>query len=138
MHDHVLRSRLKAVGISPTQQRLRIAAALLSRPRHVSADQLLAEINLHEEPAISKATIYNTLRLFQSKGLVREVIVNPQRVFYDSTTKPHHHFYNLDSGELTDISDKDLTVAGVPTPPAGTKMVEVEVVVRVRGQNNAQ
>ena len=33
------------------------------------------------------------------KGLLREIAVDPARLFYDSTTGPHHHFYNEDTGE---------------------------------------
>ena len=51
----------------------------------------------------SKATVYNTLGLFAKKGLVREVIVDPSKIFYDSNVSRHFHFFNTDTGMLTDI-----------------------------------
>ena len=62
----------------------------------------------------SKATVYNTLNLFLRKKLIREVIVDPSKVFYDPNPDPHHHFYNVDTGELTDIDARDIRVSGLP------------------------
>ncbi len=131
MNQETLSARLRRHGISPTRQRLRIAEALLAEPRHLSADQVLAEVN-REGPTVSKATVYNTLSLFTGHGLLREVIVDPNRVFYDSMTQPHHHFYNPRTGELIDIPAKELAVSGLPAPPPGTEPAEVEVIVRLR------
>src|ERR1700741_1870724 len=90
---------LRRHDINPTHQRLEIAHALFSRGEHVSADQVLAAVNdRHSET--SQATGYNTLRLFLEKRLIREVIADPSRVFYDPNTELHHHFYNVDTGEL--------------------------------------
>ena len=90
---------LRRHDINPTRQRIEIAHALFSRGEHLSADQVLAIVNdRHSET--SKATVYNTLKLFLEKRLIREVIVDPNRVFYDPNTEPHHHFYNVDTGEL--------------------------------------
>ena len=101
--------RLRSRGIAPTHQRIEIANALFTRCEHQSADQIMAVVNAHHSET-SKATVYNTLRLFLEKGLVREVIVDPSKIFYDPNTAPHHHFYNLDSGELTDIPVDSLQV----------------------------
>ena len=85
---------LREHGINPTHQRIEIAYALFSRQEHLSADQIMAVVNdRHSE--VSKATVYNTLNLFKQHKLVREVIVDPSKVFYDPNTGPHHHFYNL-------------------------------------------
>ena len=85
--------RLQDKGVSPTQQRLEIAQILFARPQHLSAEEVLNIVNA-QAPLVSKATVYNTLGLFARKGLVREVIVDPTKVFYDSNTTEHHHFYN--------------------------------------------
>lgn len=118
-------------GIMPTAQRLRIAEILFSQPQHLSADQVLARVN-HDHSHVSKATVYNTLGLFASKGLVREVIVDPNRVFYDPTTHAHHHFFNADTGELMDIGADDIAISRIPTLPMGTVAEGVEVIVRLR------
>ena len=121
---------LRARGINPTQQRVDIAALLLGSPRHVCADTLLDWVN-EGSGGVSKATIYNTLRLFAQHGLLREVIVEPTKTFYDSNTAPHHHFYDAENGELTDIALEDITLGKLPAAPAGSTIEEVEVVVRV-------
>jgi len=117
--------------ITPTRQRIEIAHALYSRGEHLPADRILAIVNDRACEA-SKATVYNTLNLFVSKKLVREVLVDPDRVFYDPNTSPHHHLYNLDTGELTDIDEADLHVSGLPELPHGMSVEGVDVIVRIR------
>jgi Fur family iron response transcriptional regulator len=122
---------LERAGILPTQQRLEIALVIFSRPQHFSADQLLALVN-RNGLGVSKATVYNTLGLFARKGIVREVIVDPHRVFYDSNTSEHHHLYNEDTSTLTDIYADCLLCEALPAIPEGTRLVGVDVVIRVR------
>jgi Fur family iron response transcriptional regulator len=117
--------------VTPTQQRVEIAQMLFARPQHLSADQLLAQVN-SESNHVSKATVYNTLNLFASKGLVREVIVDPSRVFYDSNTSQHHHFFNVDTGELTDVPLPTLSMEQLPSLPQGTVAAGVDVIIRLR------
>lgn len=126
---------LQRHDIQPTQQRIEIAQILFARPQHMSADQVLAAVN-REAVVASKATVYNTLGLFASKGLVREVIVDPNRVFYDSNTRQHHHFYNVDTGTLTDIEATEVAISGMPELPAGTLAEGVDVIIRVRQEDD--
>ena len=120
-----------AHGILPTPQRLEIAEILLARPQHLSADQIIDTLR-KSSSRVSKATVYNTLNLFGAKGIVREVMVDPVRKFYDSTTHPHHHFYNVDTGELCDIPDDQVVFDKLPAEPDGTDQESVEVLIRVR------
>lgn len=122
--------------IQPTLQRLEIAQALFARDMHLSADDVLRLVN-QDSPRVSKATVYNTLGLFAEKGLIREVIVDPSRVFYDPNTCEHHHFYNVDTGELMDIDADQLALMNLPTPPAGTVADGVDVIIRIRNQPSA-
>lgn len=122
---------LRDNGITPTHQRIEIAHALFSRCEHLSADRILAIVN-DRACETSKATVYNTLNLLLEKKLIREVIVDPSRVFYDPNTAPHHHFYNIDSGELTDIDEADVSVSGLPQLPRGMSVEGVDVIVRIR------
>jgi Fur family iron response transcriptional regulator len=124
---------LRGHGINPTHQRIEIAHALFSRCAHLSAEQILAIVNQHNAET-SKATVYNTLNLFLEKKLIREVIVDPRRVFYDPTTTPHHHFYNIDTGELTDIEAADISVSGLPQLPEGVQTEGVDIIVRIRSR----
>ncbi len=118
-------------GILPTPQRVEIASILLERPQHLSADHIIEQLKAAGS-GVSKATVYNTLNLFSECGLVKEVMVDPVRKFYDSTTHPHHHFYNVDSGELSDIPDEQVRFRNLPDLPAGTERESVEVLIKVR------
>jgi Fur family iron response transcriptional regulator len=118
-------------GVLPTPQRLEVADVLLSKPQHLSADQIIDKLR-EENSSVSKATVYNTLNLFEKYGLIKECLVDPERRFYDSTTQPHHHFYNADTGELSDIPMNDIEVSGLPQLPAGTQLEGAELIVRVR------
>ena len=127
---------LERHDIIPTQQRVEIAQVLFARPQHLAAEQVLTLVN-QEQNVASKATVYNTLGLFASKGLIREVIVDPTRIFYDPNTTQHHHFYNIDTGSLMDIEGDQLTIAHFPNPPAGTETEAMDVIVRIRNRHSA-
>jgi len=119
-------------GVLPTAQRIDIALMMLGRPQHLSAEQVIGVIRAGGL-RISKATVYNTLNLFCERGLLRAVDVDPTRQYYDSSTGPHHHFYNIDTGELTDIPLESVALNVETALPPGTEQAAVEVVVRVRG-----
>lgn len=129
-----IRSLFETFGILATPQRLEVAAILLEKPQHLSADQIIERLR-QGGSAVSKATVYNTLNLFSEHGLIREVMVDPIRKFYDSTTHPHHHFYNVDTGELADIPDAEVGFAHLPALPEGTERESVEVLIRVRDRS---
>lgn len=122
---------MREYGIMPTRQRQSIAAVLLARPQHLSADQVLDAVR-RQGGRVSKATIYNTLGLFARKGLIREVIVDASRVFYDSTIHPHHHVYNVDTGALQDLDCDCVGVDSLPPLPNGTVFDGIDVVIKVR------
>ena len=131
--EAAIEMRLRQADILPTQQRMQIASVLLAEHCHRSAEQVLKEANARGYQ-VSKATVYNTLGLFAQKGLVREVIVDPQRVFYDPNMDPHHHFYNVDTGELIDVEQDQVAMPTLPCLPAGTVAEGVDVIIRVRNQ----
>ena len=122
---------LRKHGISPTKQRLEVASILLVKPQHLSADQVL---NLLREQGskISKATVYNTLNLFKKGGVVRELNIDSAKTIFDSTTIPHHHFFNVDTGEVIDIPKNQVIINKLPHLPAGTYTDDVEVLIKVR------
>ena len=138
--DRVLTSRtytgvleqLKAAGLRPTRQRLALAKLLLeSGPRHVTAEELFHQARTAGIP-VSLATVYNTLHQFTSVGLLREVVVDMGQSYFDTNTSHHHHFFDESSGALTDIPDDDIEIGRLPTPPLGSEIERVEVIVRLR------
>lgn len=133
MNRDAIAKLLEHRGVLPTPQRLDIAELILARPRHMSADQILATMRAGGA-RVSKATVYNTLNLFRERGLLRTVEVDPARVYYDSTSEPHHHFYNVDTGELIDIPLDAVELTVRTGLPPGTQQEGVDVVVRVRSE----
>jgi Fur family iron response transcriptional regulator len=125
------RQILEQRGIRPTSQRLKVAEILLTAPRHLTAEQILASLR-QSAGHVSKATVYNTLNLFVEQGLAREIHADPERCVYDSTMAPHHHFQNVDTGEMIDIRPEDLSFDRLPPLPPGTEIESVDVVIRVR------
>ena len=121
-------------GILATPQRLEIAGILLEKPQHLSAEQIIDALR-QLGSGVSKATVYNTLNLFVERGLIKECIVDPERRFYDSNTRAHHHFYDVDSGKLTDIPHDLVKFAELPELPGDGRMDSVEVIIRVRRQS---
>lgn len=128
---------LRGFGIAPTSPRRQIAATLLAKHQHITAEQLHTQLCQNGRD-ISKATVYNTLGLFVQKGLLREIIVDSSHSYFDSNISAHHHFYNLDTGELSDIPCTHeheqlscLNPADIQLPK-GTTLDQVEVVVKVR------
>ncbi|MEM8685545.1 MAG: Fur family transcriptional regulator [Pseudomonadota bacterium] len=124
---------LEQHGVMPTAQRLEIANILLSRPQHLSADQIIDSLK-QQDSRVSKATVYNTLNLFGERGIVREIMVDPVRKYYDSTTHDHHHFYNVDTGELRDIPTGAVELADLPALPEGTVGDGIDIVIRVKNR----
>lgn len=130
-NDNEIIDLLRSHDISPTHQRVEIARVLLSRQQHLSAEQVLVKVN-EAQSVVSKATVYNTLGLFARKGLIKEVIVDPTKVFYDPNTRPHHHFYNVDTGTLMDIEASEVSLERLPNAPEGMEADGVEVIIRLR------
>ncbi len=121
-------------GINLTKQRQIIADTLFARHQHITAEQLFEAVK-RAGARVSKATVYNTLGLFVKKGLVREIFIDASRTFYDSNTSHHHHFYNVDTGDLIDIKDRLAPHFIEHELPAGTSMDKVDLVIRVRNDN---
>ncbi len=122
---------LRSHGVKPTPQRIELGTLLLAGPCHVSADQLLQALR-RSGSRVSKATVYNTLKVFSRAGIIREVALDRSRLVYDSTTTHHHHFLNEDTGELQDIDPADVQLSRLPRLPDGTEAAGVEVIIRVR------
>jgi Fur family iron response transcriptional regulator len=124
---------MQDVGINPTTQRLQICHLLLNRRQHITAEAVISFFEKNKRP-ISKATVYNTLHLFIEKGLIQAVQIDGNKIFYDSYTKPHHHFYNIDTNELIDIEAENLEVTRNIALPEGMTLIDTQVIIRVRNK----
>jgi Fur family iron response transcriptional regulator len=133
-----LLSRLRGAGLRPTRQRLALAQLLFDGDdRHVTAEQLHGEALAASIP-VSLATVYNTLHQFTGAGLLREVVVEPGRSYFDTNIDDHHHFYCESTGHLQDIPGAAVTVGQLPSAPEGSEISRVDVIIRVRRQDSRQ
>lgn len=124
--------RLKEVGLRPTRQRLALAKLLTEAGDcHLTAEQLHSQAQ-NAGIRVSLATVYNTLHQFTEAGLLKEIVVDAGRSYFDTNVTEHHHFFFEDRNHLQDIEGKSVTIASLPEPPAGTSVRRVDVVIRVK------
>ncbi len=125
-----MRDKLEQAGLRVTRQRMMIANLLFAKgDRHVTAEGLYAEASVIPYPP-SLATIYNTLRDFADKGLVREIALYGGKVWFDTQTGPHFHFYLEDREELFDIPESMIPSFDIPAP-AGMRIAGIDVVIKL-------
>src|SRR5438477_10190690 len=127
--------RLRQAGLRPTRQRLALARLLFDNgDRHVTAEALHGEA-LTGHIRVSLATVYNALHQFTTAGLLREVVVEPGRSYFDTNTQNHHHFFCESTGLLQDIPGEMLVVGQLPKPPDGAEIRRVDVIIRICRDN---
>ncbi|KPL27487.1 MAG: hypothetical protein AMJ72_08550 [Acidithiobacillales bacterium SM1_46] len=115
---------LRSRGIGITSQRVAVARALFSQRAHLSAEDVFQLVN-RDGQHVSKG-------MLAREGVIREVIADPDRVFYDPNTEPHHHFYDTKTGQLTDIPAQDIRLSSLPSLPQGAELEGVDVIIRLR------
>lgn len=122
--------KLQQHGIKPTRQRVLIGACLFDRDQHVTADEVMLRVN-QEKKLVSKATVYNTLGLFASHGLLKEVVIDTSKSVYDTNVSAHHHLYHIDRGVLEDV-ELDKVITRIPDLQSDLVVDGVDVIIRVR------
>ena len=127
-------NKLRSSGLRPTKQRILIAKNLFERKKtfHFTVETLNKEIGKKEVEKVSLATIYNTVEAFTKAGHIKEILTSKSKSYYDTNMKSHHHFYDEETRELTDIEYKQVKLSKVPTPPRGKKIKNLEVVIRLQ------
>jgi Fur family iron response transcriptional regulator len=118
--------------LRPTRQRLALARLLFDGgDRHVTAEYLHGQAQARSI-RVSLATVYNTLHQFTAAGLLREVVVEPGRSYFDTNVSDHHHFFCESTGHLQDIPGELVMVGQLPPPPEGAEIRRVDVIIRIR------
>ena len=127
----IIRRKLMAAGVRPTRQRVDLGCAIFgSGDRHFTAEMIFHETrSIRFAPTLG--TIYNTLNEFARCGLLREIAIYDSKLWYDTKTGPHYHFYCEDTEELSDIPDDLLPEFEIPAPD-GMSIAAIDVIVRVR------
>jgi Fur family transcriptional regulator, iron response regulator len=127
-----VKEKLRKAGLRPTRQRMALGWILFAKgDRHVTAEMLYEEATRAKVP-VSLATVYNTLHQFTDVGLLREVAVDASKIYFDTNSSAHHHFFVEDENDLMDIAPSNVLVGTVPIPPEGYEIVRIDVVVRLR------
>ncbi len=127
-----IRTKLRSAGLRPTRQRVALAELLFAQGnRHVSAEVLHDEAMVAEVP-VSLATVYNTLHQFTDAGLLREVVLDGSKTYFDTNVSDHHHFFLEDDNVMFDVPEDALSLDRLPSPPPGTEISRVDVVIRLR------
>jgi|TARA_B110000305_G_scaffold77504_1_gene87108 Fur family iron response transcriptional regulator len=124
---------LKDSNITPTKQRLEIAELVFAKDQHFTAVQLIEQVRENKLP-ISQATVYNTLCLFESTGLLKTINLQNDCKFYDTNLHSHHHIYNTSTNVLTDISNDKIEFSKIPNIPAHLELEQAEVLIKVKNK----
>ena len=126
--------KLRSSNLRPTKQRLKICKFLFDREKtfHFTVESLNKKINKNKNTKLSLATIYNTVEAFTNAGYLKEILTSKNKSYYDTNIKSHHHFYDEESKELTDIKYNQIKLSKVPIPPKGKKIKNLEVVIRIQ------
>ena len=127
--------KLRSSGLRPTKQRVQIAEFLFEREKtfHFTVENLNKIINKKSSlEKISLATIYNTIEAFKKAGHLKEILTNNNTSYFDTNVRSHHHFYDDDTNELTDINFNEIEVSKLPHAPKGKKIKEVEIIISLQ------
>ncbi len=129
--DTSVRRKLEAAGVRPTRQRVDLSRAIFGQgDRHFTAEMIYQETrSIRFAPTLG--TIYNTLNEFARCGLLREIAIYDAKLWYDTKTGPHFHFYSEESEELSDIPDEWLPAIDIPAPD-GMRIDAIDVIVRLK------
>jgi Fur family transcriptional regulator, iron response regulator len=124
-------TRLQSAGLRATPKRVAIAGLLFDGlDRHVTADDVSAMAR-KAGVRVSLATVYNTLNQFVAAGLLKRIILDTDRTYFDTNVSDHHHLFFEENGMLHDIPGDSIRVEGLPDVPAGSMVRAVEVIVRM-------
>ena len=129
-------NKLRSSKLRPTKQRIRIAEFLFKREKtfHFTVEKLNKIMNKKDAEKISLATIYNTIDAFKDAGHLKEILTNNNTSYFDTNINSHHHFYDDQTNELTDINFNDVEVTKVPHAPKGKKIKDIEVIISLQKQ----
>ena len=123
--------RLRVAGLRPTRQRIALATLLFEgEHRHVTAESLHGDAQ-GAAIRVSLAPVYNTLHQFTKAQLLRQIVVDSQRCYFDTNTDDHHHFFFEDTSRLEDIPGENIVVSKIPAAPDGKTIKRIDVVIRV-------
>ncbi|RKQ96802.1 Fur family transcriptional regulator [Maricaulis maris] len=97
-----------AKGLRMTDQRRVIACVLSQSDDHPDAEELHRRAS-DEDPRISLATVYRTVRLFEEAGIIERHDFRDGRSRYEEVGDEHHdHLIDLKSGEVIEFVNEEI------------------------------
>ncbi|PLX36929.1 MAG: transcriptional repressor [Hyphomicrobiales bacterium] len=131
MTQQSLERLLRRAGLRPTQKRLDIARLLFEDgDKHVTAEDVM-EFARRNKVRVSQATVYNTLNQLCAAGLLKRIVLDGSRTFFDTNTNDHHHLFHEDDASLQDIPADAISILGLPELNQDETLRSVEIMVRV-------
>lgn len=127
-------TRLRDHGLIPTRPRCAIAKYILGRTLHFTAEELIQELKAAGFRC-ARGTVYNTLNEFSEQGLLRALYLDAGPVVYDTVTTPHAHIYNVETGEIRDLSIHQDWLQSLPELPSSLCLESIQLVFRVRNRD---
>ncbi|MEL6957570.1 MAG: Fur family transcriptional regulator [Pseudomonadota bacterium] len=107
MTDTILK-RCEDKGLRLTEQRRVIAGVLEAADDHPDVEELYARASA-EDPRISLATVYRTVKLFEEAGILDKLDFGDGRARYETADRDHHdHLIDLQSGEVIEFVDPEI------------------------------
>jgi Fur family ferric uptake transcriptional regulator len=97
-------------GLRRTAQREALIAAVLQTKEHFHAEELL-EMAKKIEPSVSRATVYRTLPLLVRSGLLRELDLGKDVMYYDPNFvdhPTHNHLICVDCDKIIEFEDPNM------------------------------
>lgn len=127
-HDDSL-TCLTAHGVKPSMQRLAVMGYLLDHRTHPTVEDIYNDL-APTMPTLSKATVYNTLRLLVEKGAVQQLTIDERKTCYDGDTTPHAHFFCRCCGRIYDVPLKRPNLRRGALLPEGFHADNVELYIK--------
>ena len=100
--------RCEAKNLRMTDQRRTIAAVLDLASDHPDVVELHERASA-EDPGISIATVYRTVKLFEEAGILEKHEFGDGRARYETADRDHHdHLIDLQSGDVIEFVDPEI------------------------------
>ena len=127
-----INSILRKLNLRPTKQRTAIINALIAEgDTHVTASSL-GKILEKNKFKVATATIYNNLNELSEKGFLKKVLVEKDRMWFDTNLSSHYHFYDEEEDTLTDVNKNKIEFLAFPNLPKGKALKSLDIIINVK------